>query len=243
MIVRRIFLTDSSLLACRNICAPFSSTGLKNLSFFASSLSQAIPISLLTSPHIFVTITTFFNVLSPQSWRNILKFRVDIPLIRKSEIRCMYITPASVWPCSYLYVVSCLLKHILAVLTYVVARKRAIIRRMSASLLVVSSNPGVSINATIRPPSSNGCATLIISVQDSSPAPTRRSDPLARLINYSYSFKLRICVASANITYGCLSSSSGAHNPTGIQGLNQKDYTINLRNDYRVFGHQVLLNK
>ena len=69
--------------------------------------------------------------------------------------------------------------------TYVVARKSAIIRRMSASLLVVSSNPGVSINATIRPSSSNGCATLIISVQDSSPAPTRRSDPLARLINYA----------------------------------------------------------
>lgn len=67
--------------------------------------------------------------------------------------------------------------------THEVARYCEIIRSMSASLLVVSSNPGVSTNAILRPSTSNGCATSIVSVQDSRPRPTRRSDPLTRLIN------------------------------------------------------------
>ena len=52
-----------------------------------SSFSRDSPRSGETSPHMLVTRTTFFRVVSPQSSRNILKFRPAIPVNRLSEIR------------------------------------------------------------------------------------------------------------------------------------------------------------
>ncbi len=51
--------------------------------------SRVAPRSAVTSPHILVTITTFFSVLSPQSFLNMLEFLLEIPPMRKSEMRCM----------------------------------------------------------------------------------------------------------------------------------------------------------
>lgn len=51
------------------------------------------------------------------------------------------------------------------------------------SLRLVSSNPGVSINVTVCPSRSNGLDVWMSAVQLSSPLPTTRSDPLARLMN------------------------------------------------------------
>ena len=67
--------------------------------------------------------------------------------------------------------------------TYEVARKAAIILRTSVSLLVVSSNPGVSIKTTRRPSKLKAPATWTVFVQDRSPLLTPRLDPLTRLIN------------------------------------------------------------
>ena len=68
--------------------------------------------------------------------------------------------------------------------TYEVARKAAIILRIYVPLIVVSSNPGVSIKTTRQPSklkSPVGCAVF---VQHRSPPPTPRLDLLARLTNY-----------------------------------------------------------
>jgi hypothetical protein len=56
--------------------------------------------------------------------------------------------------------------------------------RMSVSLRVVSSNPGVSIRVTRRPLTTNGREVRTSLVQLSRPRPTGRLDPLALLINY-----------------------------------------------------------
>lgn len=57
-------------------------------------------------------------------------------------------------------------------------------RRMSESLFVVSSNPGVSMRVTDRPSSSKAWAIWTTLVQDWRPLPILRFDPLARLMNY-----------------------------------------------------------
>ena len=63
--------------------------------------------------------------------------------------------------------------------TYVVAKKAAIIFK-----LVVSLNPGVSMRVTAFPLRMNSFASLTSVVHDSNPVATRRSEPLARLINW-----------------------------------------------------------
>jgi len=70
-------------------------------------------------------------------------------------------------------------------LSYEVDKKAAILVNMSVSLVVVSSNPGVSINVTERPSNQNGCACATSTVHDTNPLPTRRSEPLATLMNWS----------------------------------------------------------
>ena len=55
---------------------------------------------------------------------------------------------------------------------------------MSESLFEVSSNPGVSMRVTDRPSNSKVWANWTVLVQDSSPPPTRRFEPLARFMNY-----------------------------------------------------------
>jgi len=54
--------------------------------------------------------------------------------------------------------------------------------RMSVSLRVVSSNPGVSIKVTVRPSRKNADVSTSM-VQLSSESLTAKFDPLARLIN------------------------------------------------------------
>jgi hypothetical protein len=68
--------------------------------------------------------------------------------------------------------------------SYMTERCAAIIARTSVSLIVVSSNPGVSINVTRRPSNSNGSVVLTPLVHDSICSPTLRFEPLMRLINY-----------------------------------------------------------
>ena len=68
--------------------------------------------------------------------------------------------------------------------TYVVSKNEPIDFKISVSLLEVSSNPGVSKRTTFRPSKWNGGATWISLVHDCKPAPTPKSLPLAKLINY-----------------------------------------------------------
>lgn len=68
--------------------------------------------------------------------------------------------------------------------TYVLSRKAVIILRISKSPIVVSLNPGVSINTTRRPSRTNGLESWISDVQEWRLVPTlRSSDPLARFAN------------------------------------------------------------
>ena len=69
---------------------------------------------------------------------------------------------------------------------YVVAKKAAIIFKISVLFFVVSSNPGVSTRVTAFPSRMNSFANSTLAVHDSNPVPTRRSEPLARLINWKH---------------------------------------------------------
>ena len=94
--------------------------------------------------------------------------------------------PASVEPLSYLLRSSVQGEQETtnATWTHVVAKKVAIVLKISVSLLEVSSNPGVSMRVTLLPSRVNLSATWTSSVHDSKPVPTRRFEPLARLINW-----------------------------------------------------------
>ena len=70
--------------------------------------------------------------------------------------------------------------------THVVARKAAIILKISVSLFEVSSNPGVSMRMIFRPSRVNSSASWTSYVHDSNSFPTRRLEPLVRLINLGY---------------------------------------------------------
>lgn len=66
---------------------------------------------------------------------------------------------------------------------YAVAKKSAIILKTSVSLLVVSSNPGVSMSTTRLPSSVNSFASWTSSVHDVRFTPTCKFEWLARLMN------------------------------------------------------------
>ena len=68
--------------------------------------------------------------------------------------------------------------------TYVVAKKAAIISKISESLFVVSLKPGVSMRITLLPSRVNLSASPTPAVHDSKPIPTRRLELLARLMNW-----------------------------------------------------------
>ena len=70
--------------------------------------------------------------------------------------------------------------------THTLARKNAITFKVSASLFVVSSNPGMSMSVTALPPRVNSSATWTSAVHGSNPVPTGRFEPLARLINWEH---------------------------------------------------------
>ena len=67
--------------------------------------------------------------------------------------------------------------------TYVVAKKAAIICTISVSLFEVSSNPGVSMRTTFLPLRVNRFGSWTLAVHDSKPIPTRRFEPLTRLMS------------------------------------------------------------
>ena len=69
-------------------------------------------------------------------------------------------------------------------LTNVTARKSVMSRRISASVLTVSSKPGVSTSVMVFPSSRKGEATCTSDVHDSRPNPTCIFELLRRLINY-----------------------------------------------------------
>ena len=77
---------------------------------------------------------------------------------------------------------------------YVVAKNAAISFKISASLFVVSSNPGVSMRMTGFPSRVNLSARLTSVVDDSKPIPTRRLEPLARLINWKQLNELLVII-------------------------------------------------
>jgi len=66
---------------------------------------------------------------------------------------------------------------------YVVAKKAAIIFKISVSLFDVSSNPGVSMRTTFLPSRENSSASWTSAVHDSKFIPIRKFERLARLIN------------------------------------------------------------
>ena len=68
--------------------------------------------------------------------------------------------------------------------THVVEKNAAIIFKISVSLFEVSSNPGVSTRMIVLSSRVNSSATLTSAVHDSKHIPTRRLEPLARLINW-----------------------------------------------------------
>ena len=94
-------------------------------------------------------------------------------------------TPASLDPSSYLMGSSVrrIERRRVLVWTYVVARNSAISVRISVSVFEVSSNPGVSMRVTGLPSRRNLSVTWTSAVHDSSSIPTRKFEPLARLIN------------------------------------------------------------
>ena len=93
--------------------------------------------------------------------------------------------PASVEPLSYLLRGSFreIKKRRTPKWTHAVAKKAAIIFKISVSLFEVSSNPGVSTRVTLVPSRVNLSVTLTSAVHDSKPIPVCRLEPLARLIN------------------------------------------------------------
>jgi hypothetical protein len=92
--------------------------------------------------------------------------------------------PASFDPFSYLAInVQIVNGHEIYIWAYVVAKKVAIVFKISVSLFVVSSNPGVSMSTTCLPSSVNLSASWTSAVHDSKSIPTRRFERLARLMN------------------------------------------------------------
>ena len=99
-----------------------------------------------------------------------------------------------------------------AVCTYMVAKKAAMTFKISASLFEVSSHPGVSMRVTAFPSRMNSFASWIPVVHGSGPAPIRRFEPLARLINWGQPGQILVIFnLQAYSAYRCFPTSSRAH--------------------------------
>ena len=92
-------------------------------------------------------------------------------------------TPASFEPASYLIKDEIYRIKTRTMFTHVVAKNAAINFKISVSLLMVSSKPGVSMRMTGRLSRTNSFANWTSAVHDSKFLPTRRFEPLAKLIN------------------------------------------------------------
>ena len=68
--------------------------------------------------------------------------------------------------------------------TYLASKKALTFSKISVSVVEVSSNPGVSMRVIVLPSRMNSSESWTWSVHDSKPVPTRRFEPLARLINW-----------------------------------------------------------
>ena len=79
--------------------------------------------------------------------------------------------------------------------TYAVAKKAAITLKISVSLFVVSSNPGVSMRVMLLPSRVNLSVCWTSTVQDLKPIPTPRLESLARLMNWRQSDETLLIIA------------------------------------------------
>jgi hypothetical protein len=132
-----------------------------------------------------VTRRAFLRLASPQSSRNTLKFCPLIPLKRTSDTQWMQTMPASSFPFSYLASsVQIVGGYGFYVHTYAVTNNPATISWTSASLLVVSPNPGVSISTTRLLSSVNSSASLTSAVHDPRSIQTRGLRLPARSMSY-----------------------------------------------------------
>lgn len=95
--------------------------------------------------------------------------------------------------------------------TYDVAKKAAIIFRISVSLFEVSSNPGVSMRITLLPSRVNSSASWTSAVHDTKLSPIRRFERLARFINWRQAGELPVVGTKGVSTHGCFPTSSCAH--------------------------------
>ena len=81
--------------------------------------------------------------------------------------------------------------------TYVSAKYVAIILKISASLVAVSSNPGVSIRITGLSSTTNSSVGMTSAVHDSKSFPISIFEPLARLTNWSQSGEFLVITPDA----------------------------------------------
>ena len=105
-------------------------------------------------------------------------------------------TPASLHPFSYLLrgSVRKIEKRRTPIYTYVSAKYVAISLKISASLVEMSSNPGVSIRITALSSTVNSTVGCTSVVHNSKSFPTCRFEPLARLINWSQLGELLVII-------------------------------------------------
>jgi hypothetical protein len=82
---------------------------------------------------------------------------------------------------------------------------------MSASLLSVSSKPGVSISVTCRPSSSKGNASCTTLVHERKPLPILKFEPLTRVRNYRYFSVYYDYKVNVSVLHCCFAASSGTH--------------------------------
>ena len=94
--------------------------------------------------------------------------------------------PESLDPFSYLLRSSVrkIEKRQMPTCTYMVAKKAAIVLKISTSLFGALSNPGVSMRITGLPSRVNTSVDLTSAVHQPTPVSTGRFEPLARLINW-----------------------------------------------------------
>ena len=106
--------------------------------------------------------------------------------------------PARIAPSPYLLTSSVrnTEKRRVAMRTYLVAMKSAIILKISVSVFGVSSNPGVSIRVTSLPSIVNSFVSRTSSVHDPKPVESDRFEPLARLINWGQPHEFPVAVTS-----------------------------------------------
>ena len=95
---------------------------------------------------------------------------------------------------------------------YAVAKKAAIIFRISVSLFEVSSKPGVSMRITLLPSRMNSSASWTSAVHDSKFIPIRRFERLARLMNWGgRRVSFLVIIEGSSSTHRCFTTPGCTH--------------------------------